>query len=190
MKNLKSSILESLKVNNKRSRKINENVNKNSIVGRMEKDINKAFYNDSIDPDDAMDQINEAVYKLQQALEKMRQKAENNAVIKKVYKLSGTDESDIPYYKGITGMLIDVMIDNIETVDIDLEEPFDNALQWFFYEDDEFKESSEMEALCELANEDELLWKDATPGTYNDYFMEAWEHLNDLCKAATGKLLR
>ena len=87
-------------------------------------------------------------------------------------------------------MLIDVMIDNIETVDIDLEEPFDNALQWFFYEDDEFKESSEMEALCELANEDELLWKDATPETYNDYFMEAWEHLNDLCKAATGKLLR
>ena len=52
MKNLKGSILESLKVNNKRSRKINENVDRNSIVGQMEKDINKAFYNDSIDPDD------------------------------------------------------------------------------------------------------------------------------------------
>ncbi len=190
MKNLKNSILESLSKTSNNTRRINENVNKNSIVGKMETDINKAFYNDSIDPDDAMDQINEAIYKLQQALEKMRQKAENDAVIKKVYKLSGTDESDIPYYKGVTGMLLDVMVDNIETVDIDLEEPFDNALQWFFYEDDEFKESSEMEALCELAAEDELLWQDATPGTYNDYFMEAWEHLNDLCKASTGKLLR
>lgn len=190
MKNLKNSILESLSKTTENTRRINENVNKNSIVGQMEKDINKAFYDESIDPDDAMDQINAAVYKLQQVLEKMRQKAGNDAVIKKVYKLSGTDESDIPYYNGITGMLLDVMIDNIETVDIDLEEPFDNALQWFFYEDAEFKKSSEMEALCDLAKEDEILWSDATQGAYNDYFMEAWEHLNDLCKVATGKALR
>lgn len=187
MKNLKNSILESL---NNKTRRINENVNKNSILGKLEADINKAFYDESIDPDDAMDQINAAIYKLQGVFEKMRKKTENDAVIKKIYKSYIATGNDLEYYKRITEMLLDIMIDNIELIDIDLEEPFDNALQFYFYEDKEFLESAELENLCALGSEDEILGSEAIPEDYKDYFINAWMHLNDLCKIATGKALR
>lgn len=187
MKNLKNSILESL---NNKTRRINESVNKNSILGKLESDINKAVYDESIDPDDAMDQINTTIYKLQKVFEKMRRKTENDAVIENIYKQDIANEDDVKYYKSITEMLLDVMIDNIELIDIDLEEPFDNALQFYLYEDKEFLESAELESLCDLASGDEILGRGAEKGDYQKYFINAWMHLNDLCKIATGKALR
>lgn len=87
-------------------------------------------------------------------------------------------------------MLLDIMIDNIEMIDIDLEEPFDNALQFYFYDDEDFLDSAELESLCDLASDDEILGDEAEAEDYQKYFISAWAHLNDLCKIATGKFLK
>lgn len=52
-----------------------------------------------MDPDDVMDQINEAIYKLQGVFEKMSKKAGNDTVIKKIYKQDIATGNDLEYYK-------------------------------------------------------------------------------------------